>query len=151
MNRQKIAAGPGASSLILIAVMLSLTILAALTMISARNDESLSDRSVETARQIYELSARGEASLAKLDQVLNEARRTAGDDTEYLTALADSLPEGMRLEEDQVFWTEQSEDRHINCGVRVLPMSENRRYEWTLHSIRPGAQEEESEWEDDWN
>ena len=91
MNRQKIAAGPGASSLILIAVMLSLTILAALTMISARNDESLSDRSVETARQIYELSARGEASLAKLDQVLNEARRTAGDDTEYLSYIRDGL------------------------------------------------------------
>ena len=151
MNRQKIAAGPGATSLILIAVLLTLTILAALTMISARNDEALSVRSTETALQIYALSARGEESLAKLDQVLAQARQTGGGEEEYLAAVEENLPEGMRLEDNQVFWTEKSEERHLNCGVRILPRSDSRRFEWTQHSVRPGAEEEEAEWEDDWD
>ena len=38
MKKQKIAFGPGAASLILIAVVLALSVLTVLTMISARND-----------------------------------------------------------------------------------------------------------------
>ena len=46
MNKRKIAVGPGASSLILIAVVLALSVLTVLTMIAARNDEALAQRSV---------------------------------------------------------------------------------------------------------
>ena len=85
MNKRKIAVGPGASSLILIAVVLALSVLTVLTMIAARNDEALTRRSIETREEIYSLFAAGEKSLAKLDGVLasclaenpEEARRDA--------------------------------------------------------------------------
>ena len=47
MNKRKIALGPGAASLILIVVVLSLCMLAMLAQIGARNDYSLSSRSAE--------------------------------------------------------------------------------------------------------
>ena len=73
MSRQKIAMGPGASSLILIAVVLALSVLTVLTMISARNDEALSLRGEETRTEIYELFARGElGSLPPCDLIFAE-------------------------------------------------------------------------------
>ena len=70
MSRKKIAVGPGASSLILIAVVLALSMLTMLTMLSARSDEALALRSLQTRQEVYGLFAAGEKSLAALDAEL---------------------------------------------------------------------------------
>ena len=118
MKKQKIAFGPGAASLMLIAVVLALSVLTVLTMISARNDEALSQRSVETRQEVYGLFARAERSLAKLDAVAAAAGK-----------------EGMRMENDQVFWEEQAEDRMLECAVRLNAPGEGPRTVWTLHRL----------------
>ena len=148
MSRRKIAAGPGASSLILIAVVLALSVLTVLTMISARNDEALSLRSEETQEEVYALFARGERSLAALDAVLVKAGKDAGDMEDYLEEVQEDLPQGMTLREDQVFWTEKTENRALECGVRLLPPGGAERTRWTLHRLGAGdlwTEEEEPE------
>ena len=138
MSRRKIAAGPGASSLILIAVVLALSVLTVLTMISARNDEALSLRSEETQEEVYALFARGERSLAALDAVLVKAGKDAGDMEDYLEEVQENLPQGMTLREDQVFWTEKMDNRALECGVRLLPPGGAERTRWTLHRLGAG-------------
>ncbi len=132
MSRQKIA------------VVLALSVLTVLTMISARNDEALSLRGEETRTEIYELFARGERSLAGLDAALVSAGKDAGSMEEYLSAVRETLPQGMTLQEDQVFWTEQTDTRALECAVRLLPPGGAERTEWTLHRLDPG-----SRWEDE--
>ena len=148
MSRRKIAAGPGASSLILIAVVLALSVLTALTMISARNDEALSLRSEETQEEVYELFARGERSLAGLDAVLVKAGQDAEDMDEYLEEVQEDLPEGMTLREDRVYWMEKTENRALECAVQLLPPGGGERTRWTLHRLGSGdlwTEEEEPE------
>ncbi|MBQ3706123.1 MAG: hypothetical protein II888_06680 [Clostridia bacterium] len=145
MNRRKIALGPGASSLILIAVVLALSVLTVLTMISARSDEALTARSIETRSEVYGLFAQAERSLARLDAVLVECLKENPENADaYLTMAGEKLPEGMRMEEDRVLWTEKSEKRALECGVRILFPGEDRRTEWINHSL--GA---EDIWEED--
>ena len=134
MKKQKIAVGPGASSLMLIAVVLALTVLTVLTMISARNDESLSLRSVETRQQVYELSSKAERSLAKLDAILAKAGADNTGDA-YLEAVKAALPEGMRLEGNQVLWEEKESDRQLECGVKLNDAGTFPRSEWTRHRL----------------
>ena len=146
MNRQKIAAGPGASSLILIAIVLSLVVLSALTMISARNDDSLSLRSVETAEEAYGLFAQAEVHLAQVDAILKEKRANGGNLDSYLTSVEQALPEGYRLDGEEIIWQETTEGlRVLNCAVRVLPPEEESRYRWTRHMLVTA----EEEWMDD--
>lgn len=133
MKKQKIAFGPGASSLMLIVVVLALSVLAVLTMFSARNDETLSQRSLETRKEVYGLFAGAERSLAKLDAVA--VRAAAENPGEWLKAVEEDLPEGMRIEGDQVFWEEKAEDRMLECAVRLHAPGGGTRTTWTLHRL----------------
>ncbi len=149
MKSKKIALGPGASSMILVVIVLALCILVMLTTISARNDDSLSLRASQTMVQTHELISRGEESLASLDAVLASCRARATGEEEYLALVEEALPENMTLEEDQVFWEEVTEKRMLECGVRLLPAEADGRTEWTVHRISAAGGEDE--WEDDWD
>ncbi len=150
MNRRKIAVGPGASSLILIAVVLTLCVLAVLTMISAKNDDGLTERSTTTAEEMYALAASGEKTLASLDALLVRCGKDAADEESYLSAVETNLPEGMTMDEDQVFWEEALGERILECGVRLLPAGNANRYEWTIHKLTVKS-DSDGEWEDDWD
>ena len=64
MNKRKVALGPGAASLILIVVMLSLCMLSMLMEIGSRNDYSLTQRSTDMIIRVYNLNAGSEKRLA---------------------------------------------------------------------------------------
>ena len=102
MNKRKVALGPGAASLILIVVVLSLCMMAMLTQISARSDYNLCNRSAEMVQRVYELNAQSEKKLAELDTVLVSARKDAGSMDAYLKKVGESLPEGMTLDGDKI-------------------------------------------------
>ena len=146
MSGRKIAAGPGASSLILIAVLLALCVLAVLTALSAGNEASLGDRGTVAAEQAAQLSAGAELTLSEIDAMLVRCAGGAKDESAYLTAVLDSLPDGMTLREGQIFWNESGDGRTLMCGIRILPPGTEKRYEWTRHKL---VSSEES-WEDDW-
>ena len=70
MNQREYRIGPGAASLMLLVVVLSMS--------------ALSLRSQDVARQVAELNVSAEQSLARLDAVLADAARTAQGEADYL-------------------------------------------------------------------
>ncbi len=145
MNKRKIALGPGAASLILIVVVLSLCMLAMLTQIAAKNDYNLCTRSAEMVQKVYELNAQSEQNFAKLDSVLVSARKEATDMQAYLDKVKELLPEGMALDEDRVTWTEPLDNRNLECIVQLLPIEDTQRAKWISHKL--AVEEPEDDWE----
>ena len=146
MNKRKVALGPGAASLILIVVVLSLCMLAMLTQISARNDYNLCSRSAEMVQRVYELNAQSEQKLAELDAVLVTAQKDADNMDAYLEKAAELLPEGMTLEEDRITWTEPLDNRNLQCIVQLLPPGEKQRTKWIAQKMIVDEAEEDWEW-----
>ena len=70
MNKRKVALGPGAASLILIVVVLSLSMLAMLAQVGVRSDYSLAARSAEMITKVYELRDQSERRMAELDAIV---------------------------------------------------------------------------------
>ena len=146
MNKRKVALGPGAASLILIVVILSLCMMAMLTQISARSDYNLCSRSAEMVQRVYELNAQSEQKLAELDTVLAAAQKDAAGMEAYLAKVGETLPEGMTLEEDRVTWTEPLDNRNLECIVQLLPPGEKQRTKWISHKLVVDEPEEDWEW-----
>ena len=146
MNKRKVALGPGAASLILIVVALSLCMLAMLTQIGARSDYNLCTRSAAMIQRVYELNAQSEERFAELDAVLAKAKQDAGDMDAYLEKVGSSLPEGMTLEEDRVFWKEPLDNRNLECEVQLLPLEDSTRARWISHKLIVEEPEDDWEW-----
>lgn len=144
MKHRKIALGPGAASLILIIVTLSMCVLCMLTYISARDALSLSSRSAEMIQQVYSLNDQSERSLAALDATLAACAAQAHDQEEYLSLVEQSLPEPMSMEENTVVWTETQGERALMCAARLAPWGETPRLSWAQHALTV-------ETEDEWN
>ena len=146
MSKRKVALGPGAASLILIVVVLSLCMMAMLTQISARNDYNLCARSAEMVQRVYELNAQSEGKLAELDKVLVTAQKDTTDMQAYLEKVEELLPEDMTLEEDRISWTEPLDNRNLECIVQLLPPEEEQRTKWISHKLMVDEPEDDWEW-----
>ena len=145
--KRKVALGPGAASLILIVVVLSLCMMAMLTQIGARNDYNLCRRSAEMVQRVYELNAQSEQKMAELDALLVRAQRETGDDMEaYLAKVEELLPEDMSLEDRRITWTEPLDNRNLECVVQLLAPGETKRTEWISHKLLVEEPEEDWEW-----
>lgn len=129
MNRRSsIQFGPGASSLILIFVVLSMSILGMLALINGRSDFQLSRRSAQVIEAVYQLNERAELRRAELDALVR-------DHADY----ADLLPEGVALEDGALCWAEEDGLRTLDCALSV----QDGRTVWLRHDMM-------AETEDDW-
>lgn len=147
MNHRRFNIGPGAASLILIIIVLSMSTLGILTLMNARSDYSLSERSLAVAQSVYALNEQAENHLAQLDAILKSASDEA-EPSAYLDKVAQALPEGMTLDDDCVFWTEADEEgRELFCKVRIG--QDAGRSLWAEHRL--SIQISESEMDDLWN
>ena len=146
MNKRKIALGPGAASLILIVVVLSLCMLAMLAQIGSRNDLSLSSRSAEMITRVYELRDQSVRRMAELDSILARCQAEAQEKDAYLELVGKNLPEGMTLEEDTVSWSEPLDNRTMNCVVRIADPGETPRAKWISYKLKVDEPEEDWEW-----
>ena len=133
--------GPGAASLILIVVILSMSVLGMLALMNARSDHKLSSRAIAVVEAGYVLNERAERSLAKLDGVLYTCAAVADNDEAYLTAIRGLLPAGMLMDERIIRWEESDELRTLNCAVEVLPMGEAERLRWKEHRLSAVTEE----------
>ena len=142
--------GPGAASLIMILVVLSMSALGVLALANSRGDYSLSVRSAQVAEQIYQLNEQATLRYSELDAVLSSAQKENATEEAYLAAVAGSLPEGMALEDRTVTWTETLDTgRVLHCGVTIDPLdSTQSRAHWSEHRL---AYEPEETEEDTWN
>ncbi len=129
MNRRSsIQFGPGASSLILIFVVLSMSILGMLALINGRSDFQLSRRSAQVIEAVYQLNERAELRRAELDALVR-------NHADY----ADLLPEGVTLEDGALCWAEEDGLRTLDCALSV----QNGHTAWLRHDMM-------AETEDDW-
>ena len=144
-NRKEYNIGPGAASLMLIVVVLSMSVLAMLAMMNARSDNRLSTRSAEVTEQVYALDAQAERTLAELDGVLAECAAQTENDEDYLALVAQKLPLEAALSERTISWQEVGEDgRSLICAVEIAQHGEFPRAAWTEHKLY--TELEESSW-----
>lgn len=146
MSKRKIALGPGAASLILIVVALSLCMLAMLAQIGARSDYNLAARSAEMVTRVYELRDHSEQRMAELDAVLVRCGAEKQDREAYLAAVKENLPEGMTLNGNIVSWTEPLNNRTMNCEAEILEPDGIPRAKWITYKLKVDEPEDDWEW-----
>ena len=136
-RKSNLSFGPGAASLILIVVILSMGVLGMLALMNARSDARFSDRSVEVVAAGFELNDQAERRLAELDSVLELCASVSDSDELYLAAVVGRLPEGMLLDMDSrvVSWEHSDGLRTLSCEVELLPLGEDERYSWRTHRL----------------
>ena len=135
-RKSSVSLGPGASSLILIFVALSMSVLAMLSLMSARNDLRLSERSAEVTEAVYRLEARAEYQRAALNGMLKSAADAAGGDQDaYLALIETTLPDNVTLDEGRLCWAETDGYRTLDCALTVLPLGGEARSEWARHDL----------------
>lgn len=134
-RKSSISFGPGASSLILIFVVLSMSVLGMLSLMNSRNDIRLSQRSASVVEAVYALNVQAEESRARVDAILLEAAKDAASDDAYLTAVRDMLPENMTVRERLIEWTETDGLRKLSCALEVQPLGSESRALWARYSL----------------
>lgn len=137
MNRHEIRVGPGAASLMLIAVVLSMSVLGLLSLMNARTDLQMARRSAQVSEQIAALDVQAEETFARIDAVFASCN-DAQTHEEYIARAAQLLPEGVNLENDTVSWLQQGEDHRIlECAAQLAPLGETPRLKWKIHRHMP--------------
>ena len=136
-RKSNVSFGPGAASLILIVVILSMGVLGMLALMNARNDAQLSRRSIEVVAAGYDLNDRAERDVAELDAVLARCAASTFSDEAYLAAVRGNLPDGMLMgqEDRTVSWELSDGLRTLSCAVEVLPQVEKERLRWREHRL----------------
>lgn len=134
-QKSSISLGPGASSLILIFVVLALAVLSMLSLMTARNDLKFSERSAAVIKSAFELNETAEARKAELDHLLASCAKEASDDDAYLATVEAQLPEDMEIEDGEISWSESDGTRMLDLAVQVLPLSEESLSVWTRHNL----------------
>ena len=87
-RKSNISLGPGAASLILILVVLSLSVLGMLALMNARSDLVLSQRNAQVIESTYALNVRAEKTRACLDEALYELSLNAKSPEAYYDSVA---------------------------------------------------------------
>ncbi len=153
MNKKSsISIGPGASSLLLIFVVLAMSVLGMLSLMNSRNDLQLSKRSAEVIEAIYNLNVQAEQSRARADETLSRLTGEADSMESYLEAVKKELSDTMALENDCLSWDETDGTHTIHCSLKILPLNSSARTAWVNHLLvsRTAEIPEDQEWERDW-
>lgn len=129
-KKSMISFGPGASSLILIFVVLALSILGMLSLMNSRNDIRLSERSVQVTEAVYALQTAAEEKRAALDSVLCQAAKEAGSQEAYYSAIEAALPEDVKWADGVLSWEETDGFRSLNCALETQPLNAQERTRW---------------------
>lgn len=112
------APGIGAPSLLLILVVLSLSILAALTLMSARNDEKLSRRSADVTGSVYALYGEAEETLASLDAITRDCRVKAASEAEFFELIYEKLSDTVAFSDNMLYIKSTDGIREVTLVVR---------------------------------
>ena len=147
MNRQsRVTFGPGAASLILIVVILTMSVLGILALMNARNDIKLSDRSAQVVQAGYELNVAAERQLASLDALAKLCASRNDTDDAYATDLKALLlmQSEITMTDRVISWSHTDGRRTLSCSVELLPLGGEKRFNWVSHTLTATT-------EDAWN
>ena len=140
-RKSNVSFGPGAASLILIVVILSMSVLGMLALMNARNDAKLSRRAVDVVAAGYDLGDKAERRMAALDSIALSCAEVSENDAEYLLAVKGNLPDGMLMDGNMVSWKEADGLRTLSCAVEVLPLGGEKRLAWREHRLTAVTEE----------
>ncbi len=135
MNTKSWKVGPGAVSMLLMLVVVSMSVLGALALLSAKDAERLSDRAAEVAQIAAELDVRAEMTLSRLDALAARCAAEAENEEDYLERIAAALPEGTALEDRRIIWTERLGGRALECAAEIAAPGAFPRLEWHTHRL----------------
>lgn len=134
MKRRNLYIGPGAASLLMVIVVVSMSVLGLLALMSARSDEKLMQRNRDFVTAEYETSANAERSLAQLDDLAADCAIIASSDEAYLALVERELPDGMEMSGREISWTEISTlGRGLHCVVELAELGAQPRLAWREH------------------
>lgn len=152
MQRQKTEyrMGTGATSLLMIFIVLCLTTLSILALTTARNDLKMSNRAVEWTRDYYQATDRVQGILSELDAQLS-ARQAQEPEDEYFAGLEGVAVDGVDLdynpaERRLAFSVDAGEDRYLRVEIECLSPGDGARYRVVKHEMRY-----KNEWEIEFN
>lgn len=126
---------PGAPSLVLIVVVLSMSIMGMLMFIRTRNDAKLAGRSVQVARADALLAEEAEEHFAALDNLAAICKNESADDAAYLQAVENALPEGMEMDGRRITWLEEDHGRVLCVAVDLCPYEDDLRITWHTRTL----------------
>lgn len=136
MNKKSsISFGPGASSLILIFVVLAMSVLGMLSLMNSRNDLRLSERSVQVTEAVYALNVQAEEKYVQLQGMLLDLASEAESEEAYRSAIEQNVPEDVEWDGNVLSFTVTDGFRALRCGVQVNPLEEDARCRWVRHSL----------------
>ena len=98
--KQEYRVGIGASTMLTIFVVLSVTTLALLALSGARGDAALTDRALTMTEGYYEASDRAQRVLAEVDEIVLSAASGAPDQTAFEAKLSDIVVDGVSVDMD---------------------------------------------------
>ena len=143
-HKSRVTFGPGAASLILIVVILSMSVLGILALMNARNDIKLCERSVQVVQAGYQLNVEAERKLASLDAIAAMYAAKSENDDDYAAAVRAFLPMDMTMTGREIAWKVTDGVRTLDCAVRLNPLGEGARFSWVNHCLTATT-------EDTWN
>lgn len=134
MKKHDFHIGPGAASLILVAVVVSMGILGLLTMVTVHTDVTISQRSLEAVEAQYKASVQAEKDLQGLDEIVVQLLRETQDDDAFYEKLEMRLPVGMEIDENTISWdVPVLEQSVLHCSVKVSNSVKTDRILWVKH------------------
>ncbi|MBQ3373660.1 MAG: hypothetical protein IJG40_11065 [Oscillospiraceae bacterium] len=142
-NKSSISLGPGAPSLILIFVALSLAALGMLSLMTGRNDLRLAERSVQVTEAVYALQVRAEECRAEIEEILTDSADSP-EGEEDLSTLEAALPDTVEQDGSLLFFTVEDGARMLDCTLEVLPSGAKPRTAWVRYNL--SAETEDDSW-----
>lgn len=126
---------PGAPSLVLIVVVLSMSIMGMLMYIRTQNDIRLSARSLAVAQADAALTEQAEKDYAQLDALALRCRESTKNDAAYLLTVEENLPENMEMDGRVIAWQVMGQGRQLSAKVMLNPYEEDVRIVWYSRMI----------------
>jgi len=124
--------GTGATSMLIIFVLLSLATLSILSLTTARLDLRLSERNATMTAAYYGAVNAAQDALMALDGQLADRQANGGD----LQAIADSLPNGQVQDDTHLAMRlDAGFGRYLDVVVEILPPGEGARYRVVKHAM----------------
>lgn len=122
-------AGMGASSLLLILVVLCLTTMGVLSLSGAVADMRLGQNTADTAIAYYSASANAQRKIAEIDAELAKNRREAANSAEYEAKNTEFGLENVETDQGLLSFTEPlSDGRSLLVRLEILPYDSAERY-----------------------
>ena len=140
--------GPGASTILMILVVLVMTMLGVLSLFSARSDMEMSERTAAAAEEYYAAQTDFGLWLQETDQILLNFRYASGGDADDYAQLVYGQF-GVQVGEGLAYRAPAGGTRFFCASVELLPLAEDARYSVSACWLEPNdtiTLEEDAGW-----